>query len=124
MGRARIAMSIPLLWAIATLTSSAPAQTRPADRIELKILYAGKPGSDREKDFVDFLARHFKVVKTAKAAGFADVQAEQFDVVILDNDSDKNPEPALTASYSRATITLGVAGAHICSERDLKTGYL
>jgi len=33
----------------------------PSNR-SLKILYAGQPGSDREKDFVGFLRKYFEVV--------------------------------------------------------------
>ena len=34
------------------------------------------------------------------------------------------PIPNISRQYSRATVTLGVPGAHLCSRLSLKTGYL
>jgi len=33
------------------------------------------------------------------------------------------PRPKLPQNYARATVTVGVAGAMICSQLRLKTGY-
>ena len=49
-------------------SQSAPAATEVS---KLRILYAGRPGSDREKDFVAFLRKYFDVVQTGN---LADVQ--------------------------------------------------
>jgi hypothetical protein len=97
----------------------------PADRIPLKLLYAGKPGSDREKDFVAFLKEHFSDVQTGDFAKFTGQQADGFDVALLDWDGDafQGPHPAIAADYARPTVTIGVAGAFVCSQRGLKTGY-
>lgn len=113
----------------------------------LKILYAGPPGSDREKDFVQFLGQHFETVKTADLnafaqTGFKEEDAEGFDVTILDYDGDGFNAPSLmvrprfldeSAKDSRSTaglwftrplITVSVAGGLMCSRWGLKTGYL
>jgi hypothetical protein len=97
----------------------------PADRIPMKLLYAGKPGSDREKDFVAFLKQHFGEVQTGDFAKFDSQQADGFDVVLLDWDGDgfKAPHPAIARDYTRPTVTIGVTGAFVCSQRGLKTGY-
>lgn len=92
----------------------------------LRILYAGHPGSDREKDFVDFLAKHFDTVETGDLKAFKESDAEGFDVTILDYDGDgfKAPRPRLSQSFARPVITMGVAGAFISGSLDLKTDYL
>lgn len=90
------------------------------------ILYVGHPGSDRESDFVMFLKPHFKEIKTTDLGSFKEEQAADCDVAIFDYDGDgfKAPQQRLSERYTRATITVGVAGAFICSNRGLKTGYL
>lgn len=94
-------------------------QADTAEKINLRVLYAGVPNSERAKDFVDFLAKHFEQVETADYKVFKEDQASGFDVVILDA-SRLN----ISREYSRATITVGVPGAGICSSLSLKTGYL
>ncbi|MBP8303756.1 MAG: hypothetical protein KBE04_06495 [Phycisphaerae bacterium] len=92
----------------------------------LHILYAGHPGSERERDFVRFLAKHFGTVKTGDLKAFKERDAQGFDVTILDYDGDgfKAPRLALTRGFSRPVITVGVVGALICGSLNLKTGYL
>ncbi|MCD6395401.1 MAG: hypothetical protein J7M40_18115 [Planctomycetes bacterium] len=101
-----------------------PAQ--PGGAIDLKVLYAGRPGSDREKDFVAFLSKHFTQVTTGDLAELNDAGAEAFDVVIFDYDgkSSDAPMPDISDDYSAPTITLGVVGANISSELGLATGYM
>jgi len=101
-------------------------QADTAEKINLRVLYAGVPNSERAKDFVDFLAKHFEQVETAGYNAFKQEQSSGFDVVILDYDGvDFNaPRPNISREYSRATITMGVPGAFICSSLSLKTGYL
>ena len=98
----------------------------PGGAIDLKVLYAGRPGSDREKDFVAFLSKHFTRVTTGDLAKFNDVRAAAVDVVIFDYDgkSSDAPMPDISDDYSAPTITLGVVGANICSELGLATGYM
>ena len=67
-----------------------PEQEPPAPpaKIATRILYAGRPGSDREKDFVEFLGKYFTHVETGDLAAFGDKSANGFDVAILDYDGD------------------------------------
>ncbi len=102
------------------------AKTEQPEKIDLRILYAGHPGSAREKDFVTFLRDYFRIVQTGDLAKFKPLDAKDFDVVILDYDGDgfKAPTPYLPRTYTRATVTVGVVGALICDRVGLKTGYL
>lgn len=101
-------------------------QVDTAEKINLRLLYAGVPNSDRAADFVDFLAKHFEQVETADYNTFKEEQSSGFDVVILDYDgvNTRAPRPKISREYSCATITMGVPGAFICSSLSLKTGYL
>jgi len=92
----------------------------------LKVLYAGRPGSDREKDFVAFLKEHFDTVRTGNLQTFQETDTQGFDVTLLDWDANefKGPRPRLSESFSRPMITLGVPGGLIASQWRLKTGYL
>jgi hypothetical protein len=124
-----------------------PAGGNPQLNRSLKILYAGHSGSNREKDFVGFLRQHFDVVQTAdlKAfaqSGFAEKDAEGFDVTIFDYDGDgrEAPQSAVRPRFpdewpgnsrgttgpwlTRPLITVGVAGGQMCQQWKLKTGYL
>jgi len=94
--------------------------------IDLKVLYAGRPGSDRQKDFVAFLSKQFKQVTTGDLAEFNDARARAVDVVIFDYDgkSSDAPMPDISDDYSAPTITLGVVGANISSKLGLATGYM
>jgi hypothetical protein len=112
--------------------AQAAAEPTPAQQPEgldtsaLGILYVGHPGSEREKDFVEFLDEHFDVIETADLKTFAESQCDGFDVTILDYDGDgfKAPRPEISPDFSRPLITIGVPGALICSTWRLKTGYL
>jgi hypothetical protein len=117
---------IALLALVLLLPVRGHSQTPPKEKIPLRILYAGHPGSNREADFVGFLKQYFREVKTGDLARFDAKQAAEADVILLDYDGDgfKAPRPNLPAGYARPTVTLGVAGAFICSQRGLKTGYL
>lgn len=96
------------------------------EKIDLRILYAGHPESEREKDFVNFLTNHFKQVDTCDLKSLSESHASNFDVSILDYDINcfKAPRPVITKSFSRPIVTVGVAGALMCSSWNLKTGYL
>ncbi len=95
------------------------------EKIDLRILYAGLPDTDRQKDFVKFLSGHFEKVGVGDYLNFRADQADGFDVVILDHDGADfwAPRPDVPRDYSRATITMGVPGALICSNLGLKTAY-
>jgi hypothetical protein len=92
----------------------------------LRILYAGRPGSDREKDFVGFLKKHFDVVRTGNLETFQESDTQGFDVTLLDWDRNEfeGPRPKVSEDFARPVITLGVPGGMICNGWRLKTGYL
>lgn len=96
------------------------------EKIDLRILYAGLPDTDRNRDFTEFLSGHFRKVGIVNYNYFKPELAEGFDVVIFDHDGVdfSAPTPNLSRDYSRATVTMGVPGADICSRLGLKTGYL
>ena len=97
-----------------------------SEKIALRILYAGLLNTDREKDFVDFLKKHFQQVETTDYKTFTGIYPADFDVAIVDYDGldTRAPRPNISRQYTRATITVGVPGAFICSQLSLKTGYL
>ncbi len=97
-----------------------------SNKIGLRILYAGLPNTDRAKDFVDFLSKHFKQVETTDYNTFTGDETADFDVAIIDHDGldTRAPSPNISRRYTRATVTMGVPGAFICSRLSLKTGYL
>jgi hypothetical protein len=114
-----------IAWLILTVVGICCAQAGETAKVDLRVFYAGHPGSQREADFAGFLRQHFRDVATGDLAGFNGRQADGFDVVLLDYDGDgfKSPRPSLPETYTRPTVTIGVAGAFICSQRQLKIGY-
>ncbi len=117
-----VILSIVLCLALAAGKGSAAAPA--GKKIDLRILYAGYPGSQREKDFVEFLGRHFREVKTGNLAKFTPAQSEGVDVTILDGLGSRSQRPSLPRNYTKPVLTVGVTGARICSQMKLKTGYL
>jgi hypothetical protein len=110
-----------------TVPAEKPAGSDGAAKIDLRIFYAGHPGSEREGDFVAFLEKRFARVVTGDLATFVPDQARDSDVVVLDYDGDgfEAPRPKLRGSdYRRATVTVGVVGAFICGQLGLKGQYL
>ena len=101
-------------------------QADTGEKINLRVLYAGVPNSERAKDFTDFLAEHFEQVETADYNAFKEGQSTDFDVTILDYDgvNTRAPRPKISRDYAHATITVGVPGAFIGRSLSLKTGYL
>jgi hypothetical protein len=96
------------------------------EKIDLRILYAGLLGTERAKDFTDFLSKHFKEVKTTDYMTFTGTEPITFDVAIIDHNGlgFNAPLPKISPQYARATITMGVPGAFLCERLKLKTGYL
>jgi len=101
-------------------------KTDTSGKIGLRILYAGLPNTDRAKDFVDFLTTYFQQVETTDYNTFTGSHTADFDVAIIDHDGADTRAPRLRISrqYARATVTVGVPGAFLCSDLSLKTGYL
>jgi hypothetical protein len=98
-----------LVILLAGTWSRAQSQSAPAiaEVSKLRILYAGHPGSDREKDFVQFLGPHFSTVKTADLSTFTENDAKDFDVTILDYDGTVQAPCEDFAAFSRPLITVG-----------------
>jgi hypothetical protein len=107
----------------------------------LKVLYAGNPGSDREKDFKTFLEKHFAKAGTTDYRQFKENDAKGYDVVILDwtsiyprdkdgkigkmlNGLNSPKPPKLTESYHRPTILIGAAGGFAAQPLQLKINWL
>jgi cephalosporin-C deacetylase len=102
-----------------------------SDRIKLRVFYAGQPGSERQKDFVEFLKKHFTTVSEGDLTNFRDGDPTAHQVFILDYDELRvvsnriqMPPIRLDKSFSRPTITVGATGAMVCDRLRLKTGYL
>jgi len=97
-----------------------------SEQIDLRILYAGLPNTERAKDFVDFLNKHFKQVETTDYNTFKGDKTAGFDVTIIDYDGQdvRAPLPSVSREYSRATVTIGSPGADLGNRLSLKTGYL
>lgn len=107
------------------------------DRIPINVLYAGNPGSDREKDFVGLLESHFARVEATDYRTFREEQAEDQDVVIFDwteycvRDKDgkviredRPPVPPLSREYDRPTILIGGNGVRVVRPLHLKIDWL
>lgn len=101
-------------------------KTETSEKIPLRILYAGMQNTDRAKDFVNFLEKYFQQVETTDYNTFTGNPTADFDVAIIDYDGADTRAPRININrqYSRATVTMGVPGAFICSNLSLKTGYL
>ena len=103
-----------------------PAPAAPAastDATDLSILYAGAPGGEREKRFVEFLEAWFPEVQTISLEELSPKSAEGFDVVVADWKSrykngnyqqDADPKVRLDPRYSKPTICISSVGTAIC----------
>ena len=109
-----------------TQQAAEPQKIDTSGKIHLRILYAGLPNTDRAKDFVDFLTRHFQQVETTDYNTFRGNHTADFDVAVIDYDGadTRAPRVIMSREYTRATVTVGVPGAFLCSNLSLKTGYL
>jgi hypothetical protein len=101
------------------------------EQVKLRVVYVGYPGTEREKDFVGFLEKHFTKVGKADLAKVEVKDAEGFDVVVLDygeliikGNAIVSPRVVFGREHSRPVLTIGAAGALVCDSLGLKTGYL
>ena len=121
---------LPLLaLTILVSTAGATAQDGLLDangKIKLKILVTTSVKPGRTDDFVAFLTKHFVKVGTTDYKSFQESAAKGYDVVIIDYGTTRpgSPVPNLSRGYSRATVTMGVAGSEVGRRLGLKTGYL
>ena len=129
-----------LAAALAALTvSGQPAAA--AEKVHLKVLYAGNPGSPRAKDFVAFLGQHFARVGETNYEKFKADEARGFDVVIFDwtsiypRDKDgkilpkmttlNSPKsPRLPPDFDRPAVLIGAAGGSVAGQLRLKIDWL
>ena len=102
-----------------------------SEKVKLRVLYVGHPGSDREKDFVGFLEKQFVKVGKADLEKFEVQDAEDFDLMVVDysgltikENTIITPRVPFGRSYSRPVLTIGAAGALVSDRLGLKTGYL
>src|SRR5688500_11689417 len=107
-----------------------------AERIDLRVLYCGNPGSPREADFRALLQNHFTKVATANYETFTPRQAAEHDVVIFDwtdgYDGKGAPDqtkwkfkvPEIDRSFTRPAILIGRAGGKIALPLQLKIDWL
>jgi hypothetical protein len=127
---------------VASLSYCALAQPVGAgEPIPLNVLYAGNPGSDREKDFTAFLGKSFGKVGTTDYRTFKRDDANGYDVVILDwtsiyprDDQGKMKQqfaglnspkpPVLAKDFDRPTILIGAAGGFATQQLSLKINWL
>ena len=128
MKRLLVAFTILVLLAVPCM---AQTKVSPEGKINLRILYAGMPGTARQKDVVSFLDKHFAAVNSVDFSTFTEQQAQGSDVVILDKDGIQwasrggNPlsDLKLPQNYRRATLALGIPGSFLYDRMDLKPGY-
>jgi hypothetical protein len=119
----RVAAAACLFLLVGSARGNGPEQP-PVNR-NLKILYAGHPGTEREKDFVGFLKKYFDVVRTGNLETFQEADTGGFDVTLLDWDWNviRGPYPKVSQGFARPVITLGVRGGLICLNWRLKTAH-
>jgi hypothetical protein len=114
---------------------------RAADKLDLKVLYAGNPGSARAKNFVSFLNGHFAKVGETSYERFTPDEAKDYDVVIFDWTSiyprDENGKldskrtgigmprrPNVSADFDRPAILVGAAGGTLSQGLPIKIDWL
>jgi hypothetical protein len=117
-------------WLLIAALLAFGSASRADEPIALNVLYAGYPGSDRERDFASFLGKHFAKVGTTDYRTFKAGDARSYDVVIFDWTSiyprdengkiEKNYDrlnipkaPELSERYDRPTILIGAAGGSV-----------
>jgi hypothetical protein len=107
------------------------------ERLDVRVLYCGDPGSARETDYHSFLARHFTKVTLRDAREFKEKDADGHDVIIFDwsNGYDgkggidqvkrrRYHSPRLSMKFTRPTILVGWAGGSVSNPLKLKIDWL
>ena len=97
-----------------------------SSKIPLRVLYVGLPDTERQKDFVTFLGKHFSQIDTADYDAFTEGQTKDCDVAIFDKDGLewKPLDINVSSEYSRATVSLGVPGAFRVRRVSQNMGYM
>ena len=97
-----------------------------AEPINLKVLYAGDPKSDRTADFRSFLEKHFTRVGLADYLSLRQADTKGYDVIILDwpdlppREQGVFKHPALGRDYDRPTILIGGGTLGVGRSQQLK----
>lgn len=108
-----------------------------AERFDVRVLYCGDPGSQREADYRDFLTLHFNHVTLRDTREFKETDANGQDVVIFDwsfiydrkGDWDQRKaqryrRPKLSLTFSRPTILVAQVGAGVSRSLKLKFDWV
>ena len=111
----------------------------PAQKIDMKVLYAGVPDAPRTKDFTEFLGKTFTKVGTVALKALDEKAAADYDVVIVDSPTPyqseaesrktgsgfKMPEaPKLTTGFTKPAVLMGAAGGKVLGELKIKLQWL
>ncbi len=118
---------LPLL-ALAPQDSPAPPPRHP-----VSVLYAGEPGTPREKAYVDFLRGRFEKVGTTTPEELLKSNGAGFDVIVADGTVEEAPGNRLKMSgctksisfpesWSRPTVLIASAGK--AADKSSKIGWL
>ncbi len=113
------------------LVLTAPAAAQEPEKIDLRVLVTGIPGSVRLAEFETFLSEHFKKVGTTSYSDFEPQQARGYDVLIIDAEVRPKPgriglprAPRLTAQFDRASVLVAGAGARLQRTLENKIDWL
>jgi len=107
-----------LLVALGAVWCAGVQAADPPAKINLRVLYAGRPGDARTAEFVAFLGQHFTKVGEVSYSDFEPKTADGYDVVIFDAASKRTTpnslglpkRPKLPPDYDRASVLIGGAG--------------
>jgi hypothetical protein len=132
-------MSVALFPLLLSMVGGLVCAQDPAQKIDLKVLYAGTLDSPRTKDFTDFLGKAFTEVGTVELKSLDQKAAAKFDVVIVDSPSPYGQEadtraaaaafkmpaaPELTIDFTKPTILMGAAGGKVVGGLKIKLQWL
>jgi hypothetical protein len=118
-----------LLAALAAVWCAGATAADPTGKINLRVLYAGRPGDARTVEFVAFLGQHFAKVGEASYSDFTPPMANGYDVVVFDAARTQNsiglpPGPKLPPDYDRASVLVGGAGVRAVESLKPKLDWL
>lgn len=94
--------------------------------LDLSVIFAGTPGSDRTRAFEQFLLDHFSTVQVVDRDTWNPQDGAQADVVVLDWPQEREPvrKPlGELCNWSTPTVLLGSAGMNLGRVWNVKGGY-
>jgi len=116
------------------------AQDPAPAKIDLRVLYAGRPGSTREKEFLELFGAHFVKTAAIDVKKVTTTAAADWDVVVMDwsdiyprDDKGKiiqnstklnTPQAQLPEGFSRATVMMGSVAGSVHRRQGLKLDWL